>query len=178
MSKPVAVQVTSQPLPELRVIGLAVPSRMQAGDTIDPTIVLENFGTADSGPVTVDLVESVTKSFTLGSSIIASYTVSNVPGGFGVAHREETTRRSPSKSSVSRKTSSVSPAACSRCRRAPKHYYLGVVVDPNGAIKQLSQPSECAAGDPRRRSHRSGTCRRPASSRPRTRGSSPPRRAV
>ncbi len=60
-------------------VGLSVPSRMQAGDTINPTIAIENLGTADSGPVTVDLVESLTKSFTVGSSIIASYTVSNVP---------------------------------------------------------------------------------------------------
>ena len=48
LSKPVPVQVVGQPLPELRAIGLAVPSRMQPGDTIDPTIVVENTGTADT----------------------------------------------------------------------------------------------------------------------------------
>ena len=69
LSKPVAVQVAGQPLPELRAIGLSVPSRMQPGDTIDPVIVVENFGTADTsaqGPVTVDLVESVTQELHAG----------------------------------------------------------------------------------------------------------------
>ena len=86
LSKPVPVQITGQPLPSLRVVGLAVPSRMQPGDTINPTIVVENFGTADTsaqGPVTVDLVESVTKSFTLGSQIIATYTIDDLPGVSG-----------------------------------------------------------------------------------------------
>ena len=73
-------------MPELRAIGLAVPSRMQPGDTINPTIVVENFGTADTsaqGPVTVDLVESVTKNFTLGSQIVATYTINNLAGVSG-----------------------------------------------------------------------------------------------
>jgi hypothetical protein len=140
VSKPVAVQVAAQPLPELRVIGLAVPSHMQAGDTISPTIVLENTGTADSGPVTVDLVESVTKSFTLGSSIIATYTVPDVPavsesptgGNFNTF---ATQILNPPQNVVS------IPGGLVTLSTSPKRFFLGVVVDPNGAIKQLSEPS-------------------------------------
>ena len=92
VSKPVPVRVTSQPLPELRAIALAVPSSLSPGDTITPEIQIENFGTADpnlQGPVTVDLVASVTKSFTLGSSIVASYTVEQRPGSFAGADAGE-----------------------------------------------------------------------------------------
>ena len=35
--------------------------------------------------MTVDLVESVTKSFTLGSQIIATYTIDDLPGVSGDA---------------------------------------------------------------------------------------------
>ena len=140
LSKPVAVQLTGQALPELRVVGLSVPSRMQAGDTINPTISIENLGTADSGPVTVDLVESLTKSFTVGSSIIASYTVTNVPAA----------SKAPTGGNF-RTVNQRKPHGPAKHRdhyggvitlsTTPKHYYLGVVVDPTGAIKQLSLPA-------------------------------------
>jgi len=82
LSKPVPVMITGQALPELRAIALALPSSLQPGDTIVPQLQIENLGTADpkaQGPVTVDLVASVTRSFTLGSSIIASYTINSIP---------------------------------------------------------------------------------------------------
>jgi hypothetical protein len=142
LSKPVAVQVTSQPLPELRAIALAVPSSLSPGDTITPEIQIENFGTADpdlQGPVTVDLVASVTKSFTLGSSIVASYTVNSVPavsqtptlGNF----------RTFAKLIINQPANVVTiPGTAVTLPTSPAKYFLGVVIDPNGAINQLSLP--------------------------------------
>jgi hypothetical protein len=142
LSKPFAVQVTGQPLPELRATELAVPSRMQPGDTIDPTIVVENFGTADpaaQGPVTVELVESVTKSFTLGSQVIASYTINALPGVSGTPTRgnfRTFAQRilSPPENVVSLGGTKVTLST------SPSTYFLGVVIDPKGAINQLSLP--------------------------------------
>ena len=142
LSKPVAVQVTSQPLPELRAIALAVPSSLSPGDTITPEIQIENLGTADpdlQGPVTVDLVASVTKSFTLGSSIVASYTVNSVPavsqtptlGNF----------RTFAKLIINQPANVVTiPGTAVTLPTSPAKYFLGVVIDPNGTINQLSLP--------------------------------------
>jgi len=143
LSKPVPVMVTSQPLPALRAIALAVPTRMQPGDTIIPQIDIENLGTANpnlQGPVTVDLVASVTPSFTLGSSIVASYTVKSVPA----------VSQSPTKGNY--KTFAklvVNPppnvvtilGTAVTLPTSPGKYYLGVVIDPLGKINQLSLPS-------------------------------------
>ena len=142
LSKPVAVQVTGQPLPELRVIGLAVPSRMQPGDTIAPTIVVENFGHgrySAQGPVTVDLVESVTKSFTLGSQIVATYTIDDLPGVSGTPTKGN--YRTFASQILAQPENVVSMGGNAvTLSTSPNTYFLGVVVDPQGAINQLSLP--------------------------------------
>ena len=81
-SKTASPVLIEAPLPELAVTGLDVPPVMQPGDTIQPNIQIANFGTADTtsqGPVTVALVASRTLTFGPGSSILAEYTVSNIP---------------------------------------------------------------------------------------------------
>jgi len=140
LSTPVAVKVVSQPLPELSAIGLAVPARMQPGDTIDPVAVVENFGTADSGPVTVALVESVTESFTLGSTIVAEETIPNIPAvsetptkGHYKTFAEQILTQPNNVASVDFGLQTLSTT--------PSTYFLGVVVDPNGTINQLSRPN-------------------------------------
>jgi hypothetical protein len=139
----VPVQITSQPLPEIRAIGLNVPARMQPGDTIAPVIVLENFGTADTSlqaPVTVELVASVTRSFTLGSSIVGTYTVNNIPAV------SETPTKGNYKTFAKRiltppqNVVAINSAAVT-LPTSPSRYYLGVVVDPQGKINQLSLPA-------------------------------------
>jgi hypothetical protein len=139
LSKPVAVQVASQPLPELRAIGLAVPATMQPGDTIDPVAVVENLGTADSGPVTVALVESVNKEFTLGSTIVAEETVPNI-----AAVSETPTKGNYKKFArqlVTPPNNVVSiDFGLQTLSTTPNKFYLGVVVDPDGLVKQLSLP--------------------------------------
>jgi hypothetical protein len=139
LSKPVGVKVASQPLPELRVIGLSVPARMQPGDTIDPVAVIENTGTADSGPVTVALVESVNKNFTLGSTIVAEETVNDIPAV------SETPTTGHYKTFAQRL---VTPPinvvsvdfGVQDLSTSPNKFYLGVVVDPDNLITQLSLP--------------------------------------
>jgi hypothetical protein len=142
LSRPVAVQVTRQPLPELRAIALAVPSSLSPGDTITPEIQIENLGTADpnlQGPITVDLVASVTRSFTLGSSIVASYTVDSVP-----AVSQTPTRgnyKTFAKLIIDKPANVVTiPGLAVTLPTSPARYYLGVVIDPNGTINQLNLP--------------------------------------
>jgi hypothetical protein len=143
LSRPVAVRVTSQPLPELRVLALSVPSTLQPGDTIQPQIQIENFGTADpaaQGPVIVDLVASVTPSFTVGSSIVASYEITSIPsvaqaptrGNFRTFARQIV---SPPANVVT----ILSPAVT--LPTSPAQYFLGVVIDPNSTLRQLSLPA-------------------------------------
>jgi hypothetical protein len=66
--------------PDVIVQGLDVPGVMQPGDTIQPNIGIANFGTADTGPVTVELVASLSKTLDEGSSIVATYNLANIPG--------------------------------------------------------------------------------------------------
>jgi hypothetical protein len=143
LSTPVPVMITSQPLPELRVIALSVPSTLQPGDTIQPQIQIENFGTADpdaQGPVTVDLVESVTRSFTLGSVVVASYTINSIP-----AVSQAPTRgnfRTFAKRILSPPANVATIIGSSvTLSTSPSRYFLGVVIDPNNTLRQLSLPA-------------------------------------
>jgi hypothetical protein len=142
VSKPVAVQVTGQARPELRAIALAVPSSLSPGDTVVPQIQVENFGTADpnlQGPVTVDLVASVTRSFTLGSSIIASYTVESIPA---VSEAPTGGNFKTFATLILDQPNNVVTIAGAAVTlpTSPRRYFLGVVVDPGGTIDQLSVP--------------------------------------
>jgi hypothetical protein len=125
------------PLPELAATALDVPPVMQPGDTIAPTIRVTNFGpgsTGSQGPLTVALVASTDRRFTSGSSILATYTVANIPGisqvstgaeNFGIANLN------PQQNTV---TIASAPLTLPT---TPKVYFIGVVVDPNHTIKQV-----------------------------------------
>ena len=143
ISRPVAVRITSQPLPELRAIALALPSKLSPGDTVAPMIQIENLGTADpalQGPVTVDLVASVTRSFTLGSSIIASYTVDSVPAVSSAPSSGNFKTLAKMIVNQPQNVVTISGAAVT-LPVSPAKYFIGVVIDPNGVINQLSVPS-------------------------------------
>jgi hypothetical protein len=142
ISKPVAVHVAPSPLPELRAIGLSLPSNLQPGDTIDPVITLENFGTADTnlqGPVTVDLVASVTRTFTLGSSIIASYSVSDIPPVSEAPTRANYRTFATQILTAPQNVVTIDGTAVT-LPTSPRTYFIGVVIDPDNNIKQLSRP--------------------------------------
>jgi hypothetical protein len=119
------VSVVGAALPELRATSLGVPSTMSPGDTITPTISIANLGTAPTGDlVQVALVASTTKSFTVGSSIVALYDI---------------TTSIPSESSAANYVYTFTGPAVT-LPTSPSTYYLGVVVDPYGKITQLSYP--------------------------------------
>ncbi len=133
-STPVLIEA---PFPELVVTAIDVPPVMQPGDTIQPTIRIANLGpgsTATQGPVTVSLVASTTRKFTSGSSILATYTVANIPGTSTVSSGTAIfgdTNLNPQNNTVTITGSAVTLPT------SPKVYFIGVVVDPNHTIKQI-----------------------------------------
>lgn len=99
-------------------------------------------GTANpklQGPVTVDLVASVTRNFTLGSSIIASYTITSIPG---VSQAPTSANYKTFAKLIINQPENVVTITGSPVTLPlnPSQYFLGVVIDPNGSIKQLSRP--------------------------------------
>ena len=79
---PQAVKITN-PLPNLQVVAEDITSPLEPGDVIAPTIRIANFGAGNpgtQGPVTVELVASLDKDFGPGDSVVASYTISSLPG--------------------------------------------------------------------------------------------------
>ena len=138
VSRPVSVLIEA-PLPELATVGLDLPPVMQPGDTIQPNIRVTNLGPADTGlqgPVQVALVASTTKNFTLGSTIVALYTVTNIPGVSKIASQGQVfgdANLNPAQNVVTIAGDTVTLPI------SPKVYYLGVVIDPYNQIKQLSK---------------------------------------
>jgi hypothetical protein len=139
VSKPVAVQV-ARSSPNVKAISLAVPSTLQAGDTINPVVVLENFGTKASGQLTVDLVESTTPYLTVGRSIVASETIASIPGvsqvptaGNYKTFAEQIVNPPDNVVSVNFGNQMLSSPP-------PGEYYLGVVVGPAGTSNVLGLP--------------------------------------
>ncbi len=126
LSKPIPVRLVASALPELRVVSLGVPSTMQPGDTIVPQITIANFGSAPSASgLQVALVASTTKSFTVGSSIIALYDIeSSIPGAYQTGDNSLTF---------------TGPAVT--LPTSPSTYYIGVVVDPSSQVNQLGTPA-------------------------------------
>ncbi len=139
-STPIPVKIASQALPELRATGLDVQSPLEPGDTIVPTITVSNLGTAPtSGPVEVALVASTTKSFTVGSSIVALYEVAaSIPAASQVPPGGVISAFSQTASILDNSYTFSGPAVT--LPTSPATYYLGVVVDPYGKISQLSTP--------------------------------------
>jgi hypothetical protein len=140
ISSAIPVKVVGRALPEVRAIALGVPPVMQPGDTISPTIQVENFGTAPAANVQVALVASVTPTFTIGSVIILPVTtIANIPAlseapTMGNAATFGEQNLLPPSNVV---TYTMSPVTLPT---TPGTYFLGVVVDPNGNLTQLSLP--------------------------------------
>jgi hypothetical protein len=126
------------PLPELSVVGFDVPPVMQPGDTIQPNIRIANLGPADTapqGPVTIALVASTTPTFNSGSSIIATYSIDNIPGETSVSTATNflgDANQTPQNNVVTINSQPVTLPV------SPAVYFLGVVIDPEHQIDQLS----------------------------------------
>lgn len=152
LSAPIPVRFISRALPQLRVTALDVPPVMQPGDTIAPSFRLTNFGSAGTlaqGPVEVALVASTSPDFNLGSSIVAVYTITDgIPGASGAPVRS-TVRRHRRPLGQAGSEANVNPGintltftgSAVTLPTAPNTYFLGIVVDPNNKLRQLSTPS-------------------------------------
>ncbi len=142
ISSAIPVKVVGQALPELRAIALGVPPVMQPGDTISPTIEIENFGTAGTlsqGSVDVALVYSLTPTFTAGSTIFLPVTTisTDIP-----ALSDTPTKGNPA---TFGEQNLIPPKNVVTFTMAPVTLpvvpgYLGVVIDPYGTLNQLSLP--------------------------------------
>jgi hypothetical protein len=137
-SAPVPLLIEA-PFPELSVVGLDVPPTMQPGDTIEPNIRIGNFGTTDTdlqGPVTVILVASTSPTFNTGSSIVATYDISNIPAITDTASKTPIFNDSNLIPAANIVTIIGAPVTLPT---SPGKYYLGAVVDPYNQIKQIGK---------------------------------------
>jgi hypothetical protein len=148
ISPAIPVRLVSAALPSLRATAFGVPATMQPGDTIAPTIQITNQGTAPvPAGLQVAVVASVTPDFNLGSSIVALYTIPTaIPAGSSAPIRLG--RRHP-RIFTSALTNNVNngvnvinfQGAPATLPTSPATYFLGVVIDPNNLINQLSLPA-------------------------------------
>ncbi|MFO0890705.1 MAG: hypothetical protein U0790_16370 [Isosphaeraceae bacterium] len=152
VSQPIPVRFIARALPQLAVTALDVPPVMQPGDTIAPTFQVTNIGsasTAAQGPVEVALVASTSPDFNLGSSIVALYTITDpIPGASGFAapntarHHRRLSGRASIRNNVNPGSNVITfPGTAVTLPTSPSTYYLGIVVDPNNRLRQLSTPA-------------------------------------
>src|SRR5271166_1292112 len=152
VSAPIPVRFITQALPQLQATALDLPDELQPGDTVVPTFQITNLGTANTdtqAPVQVALVASVTPSFTLGSSIVALYTLPAGIPGQSSAPVKNSARHHARLYGSTIYNNNVTPAqnvetftgAAVTLPTSPSTYYLGLVIDPNNTLKQLSLPA-------------------------------------
>jgi hypothetical protein len=152
VSAPIPVRFISQALPQLQATALDLPDSMQPGDTVVPTFQITNLGTANTdtqAPVQVALVASVTPSSTLGSSIVALYSLpAGIPGQSSAPVRNSARHHARLYGSTIY-NNNVTPAqnvetftgTAATLPTSPSMYYLGLVIDPYNTLKQLSLPA-------------------------------------
>ncbi len=139
-------------LPDVFATALAVPPVMQPGDFIQPDVKIANFGTvntADQGPFLVDLVASTDQNFGPGDKLLASWTISNLPPLAQVPSTNtvlgDVTVNDPANVVTLTgpivqlpDSSSTDPPTDSE-NVTPTVYYIGVIVDPDNAIQEISE---------------------------------------
>lgn len=128
-------------LPDLKVTSAEIPTDLQPGDSVAPTVTIANFGTANpnlQGPVTVQLVASLDRNFGPGDTVISSFSIDSLPGVNAV----------PAVATVNGTPTLVAPAntitetfPIGTLPATPNRYYIGIVIDPTKTIKQLSPPT-------------------------------------
>ena len=152
VSAPIPVRFISQALPQLQATALDLPDALQPGDTVVPTFQITNLGTANTdtqAPVQVALVASVTPDFNLGSSIVALYTLpAGIPGQSSAPVKNSAHHHARLYGSTIY-NNNVTPAqnvetftgTAVTLPTSPSKYYLGLVIDPNNTLNQLSLPA-------------------------------------
>lgn len=137
----VGVPVQTAPaLPDLFGYALDVPPTMQPGDVISPTIQIVNYGTADpgaQGPFDVILVASEDQNFGPGDVVLARTTVTSVAPLSLVPMKDvvlgDVNLFTPLNVETLAATSPIT------LPNTPDEYFLGVVVDPENRITELSE---------------------------------------
>ncbi len=137
--KPVAV--ITDALPDLQVVGFDVPTTLQPGNVIAPTIRIENFGVGDpatQGPVTVALVASLDKKFGVGDAVVSSFTIADLPGISSVP-TQTTVSAIQNLFTTPNEFTITLPAF--QLPTSPGFYYLGIKIDPTHQINQTYGPT-------------------------------------
>ncbi len=134
------------PLPNLQVVAEDLPSPLEPGDVISPTIQIANLGAGDpstQGPVTVQLVASLDKNFGPGDSVLGSYVIQSLPGLSEV----------PTQSPFSINGNLIPPANINtttlppfKLPTSPASYFIGVEIDPTASIKMTHPPTPLLMG--------------------------------
>lgn len=126
-------------LPDLYAVGLDLPPALHPGDTIQPNIRIQNLGpaaTSAQGPVVVALVASTSKFAGAGASVVASYTLNNIPGLSAAPTKDLVVGDANLSPPANTATIAGLPVTLPT---SPGTYYLGVIVDPQNKIQQIKQ---------------------------------------
>ncbi len=135
------VNVISDSLPNLQVVGFDIPAPLQPGDVIAPTIRIENFGVGDpaaQGPVTVALVASLDKNLSVGDAVVSSFTIASLPGISAVPTLSTVSAIQNLAPTQNEFTITLPPF---KLPTTPGFYYLGIKIDPTSQIKQTYAPT-------------------------------------
>lgn len=134
------------PLPRLVTAGLDLPADLQPGDTIQPTLRIQNIGPADTapqGPFTVALVASTTRRFDRFSSTVATYNVGNISG---IATTSTASHGLGNQNLDPQNNVLTITGAPVTLPTTPAVYYLGVVIDPTRRLRQIARPGHPRSG--------------------------------
>lgn len=127
-------------LPDLYAVALDVPPVMQPGDVIAPLIRVGNFGTTNPSQQSafeVDLVASTDTNFGPGDSVLQRFLVTNVPPLSSVPMRNAVL--GDVNINVPGNFITLQSETPVKLPSTPGQYYIGVVVDPQNVIREISE---------------------------------------
>ncbi len=135
----VPVQIAA-PLPELVGQAIDVPPVMQPGDAIAPVIKIANYGTTDpdtqATSFNVALVASTDPFFGPGDQVLTTYTVDSVPP-LSLAPMQ---RAVLGNVNIDDPVNVITlPTQLVALPLSPAQYYIGVIVDPENVIREISE---------------------------------------
>ncbi len=137
---PTPVAITD-PLPDLQVVGFDVPSQLEPGDVIAPTIRIANLGAgnpASQGPVLVQLIASLDTTYGPGDAVVGQYAITSLPGISGVPTQGSIANDANVIITPNENDFTFGPI---KLPSTPGFYHLGVKIDPYHAINQTYGPN-------------------------------------
>lgn len=134
-------------LPQLQAIGLELPPVMRAGDTIQASIEIANYGTVDTNlqaPVTVQLLASLDGTFGPGDTVISTFTIDNIRP-VSVAPTQNLVLGDSGIDTPANVRIVTAPIATLPV--SPATYFIGLRIDPNNQIRQISDLTKARSAD-------------------------------